>query len=108
MVTSRQLNDSDGDRYFSGQVAGGPMIYIGPITRDQLQDAGIKGRSTGYYLCEYDANDPIGGLDVLASFTSVESAYRLAEALGLYEIDTPVSELEDPLEPTEHFSFERE
>lgn len=98
MITSNQVNVSDVDRYFSGKSIDGTMIYIGPITRDQLQDAGITGASTGYYLCEFDASDPIGGLSVLASFTSIESAYRFAVVLGLHEIDSPITEFEDPLE----------
>lgn len=55
------------------------------------------GASTGYYLCEFDEEDPIGGLSVLASFVSSEAAYRFAEVLGLHDLDGPISEFEDPL-----------
>jgi hypothetical protein len=99
MVSPEHLHSYEGDRYFSGKSANGIVIYIGPVTRDQLQDAGVMGQSTGYYLCEMDVSDPIGGLSVLASFTSVEAAYRLALALGLHELDAPITEFEDPLVP---------
>lgn len=98
MDNPEDLKMKDGDRYFSGKAATGPMIYIGPITRDQLQDAGMMGPSTGYYLCEFDASDPIGGLDVLASFASADAAYRFAEVIGLSETGHPITEFEDPLE----------
>ncbi|MEX2616967.1 MAG: hypothetical protein WD767_12805 [Alphaproteobacteria bacterium] len=97
MITSGQVDIIDGDRYFSGKSDNGTMIYIGPITRNQLQDAEVVGVSTGYYLCEFDVSDPIGGLDVLASFTTIESAYRFAVILGLSEIDGPITDFEDPL-----------
>ena len=42
---------------------------------------------------------------MLASFTSVEAAYRLALALGLHELDAPITEFEDPLIPFEGTSI---
>lgn len=104
MASPEKTGIKDGGRYFSGRAVNGTMIYIGPITRDQLQDAGIVGPSTGYYLCEFDTSDPIGGLDVLASFASVDTAYRFAEVLGLHELESPIAEFEDPIVPMDRIS----
>lgn len=74
------------------------MIYVGPVTREQLRDAGVQGDSTGYFLCEFDASDPVAGASVLGSFVSPEAAYRFAELLGLFGTDRPLYALEEPLE----------
>jgi hypothetical protein len=98
MLSPSQNNLKEGDRYFSGKTKSGSTIYIGTITRDQLQDAGVTGQSTGYYICELDDEDPIAGLNVLASFVNIEAAYHFANELGLFELDSSILAFEDPLD----------
>jgi hypothetical protein len=98
MTTPPRVADGDGDHYFSGKAADGTLIYIGPVTQEQLRDAGIIGKSIGYYLCEFDSTDPAAGATVIASFTSAETAYRFAKVLGLFEMDRPLSAFEEALD----------
>lgn len=103
MTTPQHVADGDGDRYFSGKAADGTLIYIGPVTQEQLRDAGILGKSIGYYLCEFDATDPSAGANVLASFTCAEAAYRFAEVLGLFQMERPLSAFEEALDFSNQF-----
>jgi hypothetical protein len=95
METSEVIMDDE--RYFTGKTKFGIVVYIGPITTEQLRDADIGGSSTGYYFCEIDEDDPIGGLSVLGSFHNPEAAYRTAQILGLHNLKSPIADFEDPL-----------
>lgn len=74
------------------------MIYVGPITKDQQLDAGLPDPSTGYFLCEFESEDPVTSLSVLAAFPSIEAAYRFAEIVGLFKIDQPLHEFDEPFD----------
>ncbi|QEX24360.1 hypothetical protein FRZ61_43010 [Hypericibacter adhaerens] len=97
MATPPKVVDSDNERYFSGKASDGTLVYVGPVTQEQLRDAKVSGKSTGYYLCEFDAEDPSSSLNILASFVSPEAAYRFAEVLGLFDMDRPISAFEEAL-----------
>jgi hypothetical protein len=98
MAKPPQITDSEGESYFSGKSANGTLIYIGPITSEQLREAGIQGSSTGYYLCEFDGAEPAASVSVLAPFVSVDAAYRFAQILGLHKIGQPLASFEEPIE----------
>lgn len=66
---------------FSSRLSDGREICISPISRDAFEanQAYTLGDDSGYFIYEFDANEPSSGIEILAKATSEDAAMRLVD-----------------------------
>ena len=72
------------DFYLSAETNGGKRLSIAPITSAKLERCVEPPTDTsGYFLTEEHAFDPLGAVTILARITDAEAAFRLGRMFNM-------------------------